>query len=727
MRVHELAKALDIPSKELIEALHDLGVEAKSHMTNLEDNVVALMKEEYGIAPDQVLVVPETSKQKSAKAAPPPPKPEVKEIPEKPVAPAQKPIEKKSSADTKALPEKKKEKRPEKQAERPAEKQPEKQEKKKKEEAAKVIRTRGPITVKELAALLNLRPNQVIAELMSMNILASITERVDTNAAKEISEKHGFIFEHEKKAVEHSHELHKHDEQEEQEEQDKPEDLMPRAPIVTFLGHVDHGKTSLLDKIKNTSVAASESGGITQHIGSYQVDVGGRLITFLDTPGHAAFNSMRARGANLTDIAVIVIAADDGIMPQTKEAIEHARKANVTMIIAINKIDLPAANPDRVKQQLQAAGLTSEDWGGEIICCEVSAQTGKGIDHLLEMILLQADMMELKANPNRRAMGYVVEARLEPGMGPTTNLLVTNGTLSIADFILCGQHCGKVKALINDKGINMKSAGPAQPVKCLGLSGVPEAGAEFRVYANEKIARTMAAEAKLIEKSKQMFVPKQTSIEALFDQIKSDEKLELNIILKTDTQGSLEAITQALNELTTEKVNLNIVSSGTGNITVNDIIRAGSPQILVLGFHVDREPGVKKEAKRIGVQSFIHSIIYELIDQVKQAMTALLPPIVTKHIRGSCLVKQTFPIGKKEQIAGCMVTSGYITPKLIARVKRGEEILHEGRLLSLKHFKNEVAQVKEAQECGIRLDGFAEFQTDDIIEFYEVEETPQTL
>ncbi|OVE74841.1 hypothetical protein BVX97_06170 [bacterium E08(2017)] len=674
MRVRDLAKELGVGNQQLMVKLSELGVEINNHEAEIEEDAIELMREEFANRAKAEAATKPAAKSKSSKKKEP--------VVEAPAEPA---------------------------------------------DDDKVIRVVGGITVKELAEELGVPPNKLIAELMGMKILATVTERLETKVVKEIAERHGFTFEHEKKAAGHSESLHQQTLEAEEEEEDRPEDLQLRPPVVTFLGHVDHGKTSLLDNIKNTAVAKGESGGITQHIGAYSVEVSGRVITFLDTPGHEAFNAMRARGANLTDIAVIIIAADDGIMPQTKEAIRFATEAGVTMIVAINKMDLPGADANKVKQQLQADGMTSEDWGGDLICCEVSAETGDGIPHLLEMILLQADVLELQANPKRRAQGYVIESQLEAGQGPTANVLISNGTLKIGDFVLCGPYCGKVKALIDDKGVSLKSRAPGYAVKLLGLSGVPEAGAELRVYGNEKVARMLADELMAQEKEGNLTNTKEASVEALFKQIEESRELELRVIVKADTQGSLEAITHSLDKIKSTKVSLNIILSGTGNLTVNDISLAGSSDAMVLGFHVGKEQGVKAAAKHEGVEFYMHEIIYELIDQVKDAMTALLPPLIEEHKRGEAEVRQIFPVGKKDNIAGCLVVSGYVTPQCKTRVIRDKEPIFEGTIGSLKHFQNDVKQVKESQECGIRIAGFAAIKEGDILEFYELEEKKQAL
>ena len=683
MRVHELAKELSISSKELLAELQNLDIEAKSHMSSLDETGTRLMREHFQ---------PGTAETPEPAAEEPKPEPPAEPEPAPEPAPESAP-------------------EPAPEAEKPSD--------------DKVIKVKGAVTVKDLADKLAVRPNELVAELMAMNVFASINERVDVNVAKKIAEQHGFELEHEKRAAEHKLIQRKAPDEEEQE--DAPEDLVPRGPVVTFLGHVDHGKTSLLDKIRHTAVTAGESGGITQHIGAYTVDVSGHRITFLDTPGHAAFTAMRARGANLTDIAVIIIAADDGIMPQTREAIMHAKAAGVSLMIAINKIDLSAANVDRVKQQLQAEGMAPEDWGGEMICVQVSAETGEGIDHLLEMILLQAEMLELKANPDRRASGFVIEAQMEAGTGPTANLLITRGTLKVGDVVLCGQYHGRVRALINDHGVKVKSAGPATPVKCLGLSGVPDAGAAFRTCASDKVARTAADREAMESKDQQLAAPKKGSLEDLFAQIEETRKLELKAILKADTQGSVEAIVQSLEEIKSDKVTLNIILNSPGNITVNDIMLASASNAVILGFHVALEPGVGASAKHEGVEVHLHMVIYELIDQVRRAMLGLLEPEMKENVVGVAEVKQVFSIGKAGKVAGCMVTSGSITPRLRARVKRDDEVLFEGHITTLKHFQDEVSEVREAQECGVRLDSFADFEEGDVLEFYEMEELEQSL
>jgi len=560
--------------------------------------------------------------------------------------------------------------------------------------------------------------------LMSLKVLAGINAKLDFDVAEKIAEKFGFKAEHEKRGEVSMPQAASDDDAP---KADRPEDMLPRPPVVTFLGHVDHGKTSLLDHIRKTAVTKGESGGITQHIGAYTVDVNGKQITFLDTPGHAAFTAMRARGANLTDIAVIIIAADDGIMPQTKEAISHAKAAGVQIMVAINKCDLPSANPDRVLQQLQAEGLAPEDWGGETICCQVSAISGAGMDNLLDMLLLQSDMLELTSNPNKPATGFVIESQLEPGMGPTAHILITAGTLKIGDSILCGPYSGRVRALINDHGNKVKSATPSTPIKCLGLSGVPEAGAEFTVMKNDRKAKAAALAAAQELKKKTLAVPQKVSLDNIFDQIHQQATPELKVMIKADTRGSVEAIVHSLQELKSDKIELNILMSNTGNITTNDVMLASASNAVILGFHVAKENGVNPAAKHEGVEIRLHQIIYELIDQIRAAMLGILGPRLEEVVRGTSQIRQLFEVGKNSKVAGCLVLKGTLNVKHRIRVKRKNEVIYEGNLVSLKHFQDSVKEVREAQECGVRLDNFGDFSEGDVLESYEIEEHTQTL
>ena len=592
----------------------------------------------------------------------------------------------------------------------------------------RVLLLRGAVVVKDLAEKMGLRPNRLIADLMQLNILASINQRVEIDVAQKIADKYGFKIEIErqKRSTERKP-VRRSEDADDAIPEDKPEEMMPRPPVITFLGHVDHGKTSLMDRIRHTRVASGEAGGITQHIGAYTVEVNGRKITFLDTPGHAAFSAMRIRGAMLTDIAVIIIAADDGIMPQTREAIKAAQQAGVQIMVAINKCDLPTAKPDRVRQMLQGEGLTPEEWGGDVICAEVSATTGKGVDHLLEMILLQSDMLELTANTARRADGYVVEAQLEQGLGPTATLLVSGGTLNVGDIILCGEHFGRIRGLIDDRGRRVKSATPATAVKCMGLSGVPEAGAPFRVMLNEKRARELSEKTAEERKQVQLASAKATSLDALMTQMKDNLRREQAVIVKADTQGSSEAICEALREIKSEKVTLNIVHEAIGNISATDVNKAGAGQALIVGFNVGCETGVQQQARHDGVRISTFRIIYELLDFVKQRMLDLLPPEYKEVVKGHAEIKAIFDIGKTGRVAGCQMLDGVIRSDARFRIFRKKEIVWTGKLSSLQHFQAEVAEITGAQECGVRFNDFEDFKEGDTIECFALEELPRTL
>ena len=596
------------------------------------------------------------------------------------------------------------------------------------------LQLHGPVTVKELAELLGTRPNLLIADLMRLNVLASINQTLELGIVQKIAEKYGFSVEMEersKRSAERKPQLKSEDADDEIPE-DKPEEMKLRPPVVTFLGHVDHGKTTLMDYIRNAHVAAGEAGGITQHIAAYTIEVNQtddngnkRLITFVDTPGHSAFESMRARGANITDIAVIIVAADDGVMPQTKEAIKHARNAGVQMLVAVTKCDKPEANPMRVYQMLQAEGLTPSAWGGDIECCEVSGTTGQGVDDLLETILIQADVLELQANPNRRANGAVIESQLEQGLGPTATLLVQGGTLKVGDVVLCGEHYGKVRTLIDERGKQVKSAGPSIAVKCTGLSGVPEAGSEFRVMLNEKRARELAE--KTAEENKlQALSAAQSSVMADWTKmLGSDGKAQLDVIVKADTQGTAEAVVECLKAIHSEKVSLKVLYSGVGSVTAADVQRAKGA--VIVGFGVNCEPGVQGMARQNGVRINTFRIIYELIEHVKRCMLDLIPPEYKEVVRGHAEIRQVFDISKLGKIAGCQMLDGTLKFKGKFRIYRGKSQVYDGALFTMKHFKDDVKEVTAAQECGLGFGSFEGFQEGDIVECYEMEELPKTL
>ena len=549
--------------------------------------------------------------------------------------------------------------------------------------------------------------------------------------AAQICAHYGFKFEAEKRAKGEGV-VHTSVKKLELDIDDKPEDLKSRAPIVTIMGHVDHGKTSLLDVIRKANVVAGEAGGITQHIGAYTIAVPHperkselAQITFLDTPGHAAFSSMRARGANVTDIVVLVVAANDGVMPQTLEALAHAKAAKVPILVAINKCDHPNANPLKVRQQLQEKGLVPDDWGGDTIYVECSALTKQGIDKLLEMILLQADLLELKANPNRNAKGNVIESGVTPG-GPTATVLVRKGTLHLGDVVICGEFYGKVRALINEENQRLKEAGPSVAVRVLGLNGVPEAGWEFSCVEDEKAARELAEQRSMEAKSQDLESRSKITLENLFASLEAAQSKVLRVVVKADTQGSVEAIVEALKKIDSEKVSLEILHSDVGTITENDVALASASKCVILGFHTRLDSTAAEKAKHAGVQIKLYAIIYELIDHVKDAMAGLLDPDTKETIVGSAEIRQVFELSKGAPVAGCMVTMGRIVRGKV-RVRRRKDVIYEGVTQSLRRFQDEVNEVRAGMECGIRVEGFGEFQTGDVIECYAIEKIAAKL
>ena len=591
----------------------------------------------------------------------------------------------------------------------------------------KIIHIKPPIVVKEFAGQLGLKPFQLIKELMDdFTIFANQNQTIEPDIATKVAEKHGFVLEKERR--EKGAGVHRVEQVVVAPPKpviQKVEELKPRAPIITFMGHVDHGKTSLMDAIRKTRVAAGEAGGITQHIGAYSVDYEGQKITFIDTPGHAAFTAMRARGANVTDIVVLVVAADDGVMPQTVEAINHAKAApHVEIMVAINKIDLPGANIDRVKKQLQERDLTPEDWGGKTVVCEVSATRGTGIDHLLEMMLLQAEVMDLKASPTATPRGTVIEAQVEPGRGPTATVIVQMGTLKVGEPFICGDYSGKVKSLIDDKGKPVKEAGPATPVKVLGFTGLPNAGDEFLVMESERAAKTLSDERVQAKRAEKLSVPQRATLETLLEA--ADGKKTLKLVLKCDTQGSVEAISTALNQIESKKVELEIIHSGVGPISESDILLASASNAVVIGFNIKVENMAVTAAKREGVQVKLYSIIYELIDQIKDAMAGLLEPEFRETIIGHAEVKQVFELSKGI-VAGCLVTDGRIARTARARVTRKRQPVYDGGISTLRRFQDDVKEVRSGLECGIKLGDFSEYHVGDIIECYQLEAIAQKL
>jgi translation initiation factor IF-2 len=596
----------------------------------------------------------------------------------------------------------------------------------------KTIHLKPPIIVRDFAAALSMRPFQLISELMQMGIFAAITQSLDEAVAVKVAEKHGFLLE-----IKHRGDVATQQAAKEKQQADKAKpaivddekNLVPRPPVVVILGHVDHGKTSLLDAIRKADVAAGEAGGITQHIGAYQIEFNGRKITFLDTPGHAAFNKMRARGANSTDIGILVVAADDGFMPQTDEALQHAKNAKLPVIVAVNKMDVKGANLDSVKAQMQAKGIAPEDWGGETITVPVSAIKGTGINELLEMILLQADVLELKANPKVEATGVIIESQIDVGRGPLATVLVQRGTLKVGDALVCGPHWAKVRAMFDDLGKPLKEAPPSTPARVIGWSGTPDSGAAFRVVKNAREAENLADEENMRlkkESANDIANQKDVSVEKLFANIAATQAKVLGIILKTDVFGSTEAVQNILENIKSTKVSLKVLSTDVGLISKNDVIMAAAAGAVIIGFNTKLENGVTPLAKHHGVRIETFEIIYELGDKVREMMADMLDPDLKEVKLGAAEVRATFPLAKGF-VAGCLVTEGKITRNASSRLRRGKESVYEGKVETLKRFKDDANEVRAGLECGIKLDDFNGYQVGDVIECFEIQKVRASL
>ena len=573
------------------------------------------------------------------------------------------------------------------------------------------------ISVGELASRMKKTGAEVVKCLMKNGVMASLSQLIDYDTAAIIAEEMGCKVEKEVTVTIEEKLIDDH--------ADKPEDLVPRAPVVVVMGPVDHGKTSLLDTIRNTSVASGEAGGITQHIGAYQVQVNGKPITFLDTPGHEAFTSMRARGAMITDIAILMVAADDGIMPQTVESINHAKAANIPIIVAINKIDKPEANPDRVLQQLTEYGLVPEEWGGETICCKVSAKKNIGIENLLEMVTLTAEMEELKANPNRAGQGTVIEARLDKGRGPVATLLVQNGTLKQGDIIIAGTAVGRIRVMTDYKGNRLTEAGPSVPVEVAGLSEAPEAGSPFFAVADERMARELVEQREAEARAKAAAPVQKVSLENLFDQIQAGERKELPLIVKADVQGSVEAVKASLEKLSNDEVNVRVIHGGVGAINESDVMLAASSSAIIVGFNVRPDAAARDGAVRQNVDMRMYRVIYDCIDEITAAMKGMLAPKYREVVLGHAEVRQTYKVSGVGTIAGCYVQDGKIVRNCSVRVVRDGIVIHEGHLASLKRFKDDAKEVAENYECGMTVEKFNDIKEGDIIEGYTMEEIPR--
>ncbi len=585
-------------------------------------------------------------------------------------------------------------------------------------EESKVLKVTEFVTVTELANMMTVSVNEIIASLMSVGVMVTMNQRLDAEMLEMVAEEFGFSVEFTDEEVSESV----------AEEADNPEDLVSRPPIVTVMGHVDHGKTSLLDYIRKSNVIAGEAGGITQHIGAYNVKIGtGHTITFLDTPGHEAFTAMRARGAQVTDIAIIVVAADDAVMPQTKEAIAHAQAAGVPIIVAINKVDREEANPDKIKEQLSAQNVLVEDWGGTVQSQEISAKTGLHIEELLEKVVLEAEMLDLKANPNKNASGTVVEASLDKGRGYMCTALVQSGSLRVGDYVLAGQYSGKVKAMLDERGQRIKVAGPSTPVNLLGLDGAPTSGDRFLVMNDEREAKQIAAKRLQLQREQSVRSQKKMTLEEIGRRLKVGDFQELNIILKGDVDGSVEALSDSLQKLSTEEIQVNIIHRGVGQISESDILLATASDAIVIGFQVRPSSQARKLAEKEEVEVRMYSIIYDAINEVRDAMEGMLSAEVKEEVRGTAEIRETFKISKVGTIAGCMVTDGTIERNHSVRIIRDGVVVYTGRLGSLKRYKDDVKEVRKGYECGLNIENYNDIRVKDIVESYEMVEVKRTL
>ncbi len=740
-RVHEIAKELGTDSKSLLKKLDEIGISVKNHMSSLDDVTIKKLHEIYAHKTITGKVSSKVEKKEAEKSAvhieikihKSRGRPKKKEEPiaavsePKTAEPLKEPkisvVKEEKKAEPIIAEPIKEEKKAEPVLEEPIEEiKPKEIEEVKVEEPVKqiVIKVNSDgIIVSELAQKMSLASTELIKKMIELGIFAAINQRLDIDTATLVAGEFGHEIEHVP--------LYGEDILCEKEEKEDPKYLKPRSPVVTIMGHVDHGKTKLLDAIRATNIIDTEAGGITQHIGAYLVELKKGKIVFLDTPGHAAFTAMRARGAQATDIVVLVVAADDGVMPQTIEAIDHAKSAQVPIIVAINKIDKPEANPDRVKRQLSDLGLVPEEWGGKTIYTEISAKQKIGLENLLEMILLEAEMLELKANPDKMAKGIILEAKLDKGRGSVATVLVQEGTLKVGDSFVTGAFYGKIRAMYNDIGKKIIAAEPSTPVEILGCSGVPQSGDLFQVAKNEKIAREISMKRQDIQREKVLGAKQHITLEDLYKKIKEGNIKELNIIIKADVQGSMEAIAGALSSFETSNIKLRVIHSATGNITETDVMLASASDAIILGFNVKIESKASEFAERENVEIKIFNIIYELINVVKAAMEGLLEPVYEEVYSGKAEVRTIFHISKTGNIAGSYVLDGEILRNSIAKVLRQNKEIFKGKIQSLKRFKDDVKSVQANFECGIILNGFNNIEPGDIIEAYKIEQVLQKL
>jgi len=704
-RVYQVARELSLSSEALLGILRTMGIKVKSHMSAIEDETVDALKDK--LKQEKEAVKKEAARKKEmVEAARAKPKPVRKPpVPRRRAAVRRRVPDEKSVKDTvrKTL------------AEMGGARKPRRRRRKPREEGEKVdlerhlIRVTEFISVGELANAMKVSSAKVVACCMRLGLMATVNQRLDADAIEAVADEFGFEVEFEK---EYGAQLLEEEEVE----------ALPRHPVVTIMGHVDHGKTSLLDFIRTSNIVGGESGSITQHIGAYEVESAAGKITFLDTPGHEAFTAMRARGAQATDIVVLVVAANESVMPQTVEAIDHAKAAGVPIIVAINKIDLPDANVDRVKQELGAHGLTPEDWGGSTITVPVSAKTGEGVDRLLEMIVLQAEMLELKAPREGRGSGVVVESRVEQGRGVVVTVLVQRGRIAVGDAFSAGVWSGKVRALFDDRGRAVEEGLPGTPLEVLGCRGVPQAGDSFMVTRDEKEAKDIAVKRQILQREREYRAAKHVSLEDLYARITAGEVKELRVIAKGDVDGSVEVLSDVVEKLKTEEVGVNIIHKAVGPINETDVLLAAASDAVIIGFHVGALPKAREMAKRENVDFRTYDVIHEIAKDIQAAMQGLLAPKIEERVIGTVEVRQVFMVRRTPLIAGCFVTGGSITRNALVRVLRGDEVVFDGRIASLRRVKDDVKEVLQGYECGLVLEGFADFKEGDLVEAYLLEE-----
>ena len=746
VRIYEVARRFDVSSEAMVNLLKEMDVPVKNHMSSIDEDTIARVAAKFEAEKEAVKHAEEEKKrrldeakrggkvQRGAQAAA---VAEAEEAsagnggreraaqarPSEPAGGRRRRRRRRRKVDQKAVEEnirrtlariegKQRRRRRVRKEEAPAEVA--------EEEPENLIKVTEFVSVAELADLIDVPATKIIATCMELGLMVTLNQRLDFDTISLICEEFGFRAQRQDAFVLT---------EPEEEGEEGTEALVPRSPVVTVMGHVDHGKTSLLDYIRKANVIAGESGGITQHIGAYEVELDGdRSVTFIDTPGHEAFTAMRARGAQVTDLVILVVAADDGVMPQTVEAIDHARAAGVPIVLAINKIDLPDARVERVKQELTKRNVILEEYGGDVLAAEVSAKTGQGIDDLLEKVLLQADLLDLRANPDRSARGVVIEAELDKGMGPVATVLVTNGSLRIGDAFICGLYDGRVRALLDERDRNMEEVGPSQPARVLGLSGVPQAGDSFAVLADEKEVRDIAQKRQRLQREQGFRRAKEpTTLEELYAHVQAGEIERLNVILKGDVGGSVEALADELTKLSTDEVQIEVIHRGVGAISENDVLLAAASDAIIIGFHVRPDARARAAAAREGVDIRVYRVIYEAVEEMRQAMEGLLAPEEREVVLGSAEVRDTFRISGVGTVAGSFVADGTIPRSARVRVVRDGVEVYEGSIASLRRFKDDVREVREGFECGILVEGFNDVKIGDVIEAYKIEEVQRTL